>query len=184
MSCLTAAARQRCEQVKVPPQARGSQWKSRGIKKYKSDVFAVKFPDESLIWASPDASCMAAALLVPCAGSSGLPFMPRSVQGSIMHLHVFLKLAPSGPPPECHFFSCTASHMICQLVFVIRRGRDVCERWWDLAQVFCRSNATDRTFIWDLIDLCPSVETCDTYSEELPKSVSTSNRVKFILLKE
>lgn len=148
MGCLTAAAGQRREQVKVPPQARGSRWKSRGIRKYKSDVFAVKFPDEPLVWASPDASHMAAALLVPCAGSSGLPFMPRSVQGSIMHLHVFLKIGTIWTTTwmSFFFFLHSFSHDLPACV-CDWGGGDVCERWWDVAQVFCISNATDRTFI-------------------------------------
>lgn len=88
------------------------------IRKYKLHIFAVKFPAEPLVWAFPNASCMAAA----CAGSSGLPFKPRSMQGSIMHLYVFLKIGPSGPPPECNFFSCTASHVVCQLVCDLEGG--------------------------------------------------------------
>lgn len=183
MGCLTAAAGQRCEQVKVPPQARGSQWKTRGIRKYKSDVSAVKFPANLLSGPCPNASCMAAAVLVPCAGSSGLPFMPRSLQGSIMHLYVFLKIGTIWTTTWMSFFSCTASHMICQLVFVIWREGYV-RKVVRSGTGFLHKQCHWQNFYLDLIDFCTSSETCDTSSEELPKSVSTSNRAKFIPLKE
>lgn len=148
MGCLTAAAGQRCEQVEVPPQARGSQWKTRGIRKYKSDVSAVKFPAKSLVWASPQ------CLMHGCCSAGSLCWQqwtdcPSCLGACRAQLCTYMsssKLAPSVPPPECHFFPAQLLTWFASLCLWFGGG-DMCERWWDLAQVFCISSATDRTFI-------------------------------------
>lgn len=147
MGSLTAAAGQRCEQVKVPPQARGSQWKTRGLRKYKSDVFAVKFPAQPLVWASPwclMCGCCSAGPLcwqqwtaLHASERAGLNYALTCLPQNWHHLDHHLNVI---------FFLHSISHDLPACVCDLERG-DVCERWWGLAQVFCISSATDRTFI-------------------------------------
>lgn len=127
------------------------------MRTHKSDVFAVEFCCWSCCLDLPQ--CLTHGChWFPHAGDSELPFTTQSTWGSIMHSHVSLKIGTIWTTTWMSIFPAQLLPWFASLCLWFRGG--VCERWWDLAQFLRISSAADRTF-------CTTLETSDTYSEEL-----------------